>query len=338
MSAKTSFLLSVDGMIFYGVVLIIPLLSYIIYHYDYFRIKASHKNYQYYPLFKQLHRFRNMLYFKWNGKHSCYINTKQQSTTLKQNDALNTQYSSSSSTKSYARIVCISDTHELHHQLNLPDGDILIHCGDILFANYTNYSEKKSIQKIIKFNEWLGTLPHKHKIIVAGNHDYCFEQIGQESVRKLLTNATYLINERINIKFGDKEIKLFCSPYSIPNSKFSTNRAFQCERDEIGKKVWNKIPDDIDVLVTHHMPDGYLGTDKGCVELLKIIKERCLNMKYHVFGHWHGTYGVKFGVDNGKDFKNENRENVCFINASSVDDFIAQLHPPVVFDYSFDSA
>jgi predicted phosphodiesterase len=28
------------------------------------------------------------------------------------------------------KIVCISDTHEKHKQLNLPKGDVLIHAGD----------------------------------------------------------------------------------------------------------------------------------------------------------------------------------------------------------------
>ena len=28
------------------------------------------------------------------------------------------------------RLVCISDTHTFHEDVNLPDGDILIHAGD----------------------------------------------------------------------------------------------------------------------------------------------------------------------------------------------------------------
>lgn len=27
-------------------------------------------------------------------------------------------------------VVCISDTHELHREVNVPDGNILIHAGD----------------------------------------------------------------------------------------------------------------------------------------------------------------------------------------------------------------
>jgi hypothetical protein len=55
--------------------------------------------------------------------------------------------------------------------------------------------------------QWLGTLPHKHKIIIAGNHDITFEEDFYEknwkrfyhstkedpaAVKALITNAIYL--------------------------------------------------------------------------------------------------------------------------------------------------
>jgi hypothetical protein len=57
-------------------------------------------------------------------------------------------------------IVCISDTHEKHLNLNLPKGDILIHSGD--------FSLRGKIENIQKFNDFLGLLPYKHKIVIAG--------------------------------------------------------------------------------------------------------------------------------------------------------------------------
>ena len=70
------------------------------------------------------------------------------------------------------------------------------------------------IQEIKSFNEWLGTLPHKHKVVVAGNHDLLFdhtfynaswkdwvptkEDCGPGTARALLTNATaYLEHEEV---------------------------------------------------------------------------------------------------------------------------------------------
>src|ERR1700694_4440693 len=85
------------------------------------------------------------------------------------------------------RIVCISDTHEWHRELAVPDGDLLIHAGDFTFWNHAS--------KIRDFNSWLGELPHRHKVVVPGNHDRAFNQ-GPRS-RDLITNAILLINEDI---------------------------------------------------------------------------------------------------------------------------------------------
>ena len=46
-----------------------------------------------------------------------------------------------------ARIVLISDTHNLHKTLQMPEGDILIHAGDI-----TNDGTQKEIKD---FDTWL---------------------------------------------------------------------------------------------------------------------------------------------------------------------------------------
>lgn len=68
-----------------------------------------------------------------------------------------------------ARIVCISDTHSMtsHMAKGVPDGDVLIHAGD--FTRCGHMSEVR------QFNKWLGTLPHKHKIVIAGNHEISFD-------------------------------------------------------------------------------------------------------------------------------------------------------------------
>ena len=62
------------------------------------------------------------------------------------------------------RLVCISDTHSLHRRIpDVPDGDILIHAGDCLGAG--------TLDNVEDLNDWLGTLSHQHKIVIAGNTD-----------------------------------------------------------------------------------------------------------------------------------------------------------------------
>jgi len=89
------------------------------------------------------------------------------------------------------RIVCISDTHDQHAKLSAPDGDLLIHTGDFSAFGDTPI-------EIIDFNQWLGTLLHKYKVVIAGNHDRIFEQ-HPGVARQLLTNAIYLENSGVEL-------------------------------------------------------------------------------------------------------------------------------------------
>ena len=65
----------------------------------------------------------------------------------------------------------MSDTHSCVEKgqlpFDIPDGDVFLHAGD-----FTDYGE---VHKVKEFNEWLGKLPHRHKIVVAGNHDVTFD-------------------------------------------------------------------------------------------------------------------------------------------------------------------
>jgi hypothetical protein len=66
------------------------------------------------------------------------------------------------------RIVCIADTHELHRELAVPPGDLLIHAGDITVMSKRPWMYRH-------FNIWLGELPHGHKIVIPGNNGYLLE-------------------------------------------------------------------------------------------------------------------------------------------------------------------
>jgi 3',5'-cyclic AMP phosphodiesterase CpdA len=86
------------------------------------------------------------------------------------------------------RLVLLSDTHQLHREVDVPAGDILIHAGD-----FTLFSE--SMDEVADFNHWLGGLPHRHKIVVPGNHESFLE--ADPSRRSMLSNAIVLIDEGI---------------------------------------------------------------------------------------------------------------------------------------------
>jgi hypothetical protein len=167
------------------------------------------------------------------------------------------------------RLVLLSDTHELHREVEVPDGDILIHAGD-----FTMFSE--SMEEVADFNKWLGELPHRFKAVVSGNHEFFLET--DPSQRSLLSNATVLINEGVEIE----GLRLWGSPVTpIYSGAFGMSSA----RDR--RKLYAQIPQDIDVLITHGPPFGILDSDPvtglhaGCPELLDAVMR--VGPKLHVF-------------------------------------------------------
>lgn len=191
------------------------------------------------------------------------------------------------------KIICISDTHNLHKDLKVPDGDMLIHAGDMTCVG--------GIDEIKEFNEWLGTLPHHHKIVIAGNHDLLFES-DSLLANTLITNAIYLNDSGIEIE----GLKIWGSPIS-PNYQ---NWAFNRECGEEIKKHWDLIPEDTDILITHCPPLGVLdfnskGNSEGCKDLWAIVQQK-VKPRLHVFRHLHDAHGqVKIG-------------ETLFVNASIV--------------------
>lgn len=203
------------------------------------------------------------------------------------------------------RIVCISDTHELYEGLSVPDGDLLIHAGDSSVAG--------SAEEIIRLNNWLGTLPHAHKIIIAGNHDFLFET-DPDLARSFVTNAHYLEDSAVEID----GLSFWGSPITPWYYDWAFNR-----RDAELRTAWSGIPSEIDVLITHGPPFGILdktraGEHVGCGHLLRELER--VQPRLHVFGHIHESYGRM------------ERDGTVFINASNLDHAYRLAHAPLVVD------
>ena len=179
------------------------------------------------------------------------------------------------------RIVCVSDTHGFHKHTEVPDGDILVHGGDC--------TKHGSLEDVEDFNHWLGTLPHKHKVVIAGNHDFCFQHDPAEA-RARLTNATYL--EDSGCEIGGLTF------HGSPWTPVFWDWAFMLSEEELAAK-WALIPKGVDVLVTHGPPFGVLDwTNReehaGSATLLDRLDEA--NPRLHVFGHIHEAAGrTEFG-------------------------------------------
>ena len=206
------------------------------------------------------------------------------------------------------RLVCISDTHGLHAGLVLPPGDVLIHAGDC-----TNRGKLEDVQDFLQWFSEVGDF--QHRVLIAGNHDFAFEQSPREIRRMLPKNVSYL--EDSGAKIGGLQF------WGSPVTPYFHNWAFNRRRHIINAH-WEKIPQTVDVLVTHGPPYGLLdrvqdtGEEVGC-PFLKRAVERC-HPKLHVFGHIHEGYGqVQAG------------QTLC-VNASICDVEYRPVNAPVVVD------
>jgi Icc-related predicted phosphoesterase len=194
-----------------------------------------------------------------------------------------------------------------------PAGDILIHAGDM-----TNGG---TVDELNIVNQWFGTITqYRHKYVIGGNHDICLHDpnIG----RSVLTNVTYLDDELVEVG----GVKIYFSPTNFMLSMGWFGVPDQKERCE-------RIPEGIDILVTHGMPYGILdllpdfdsdhgkaNTPGGSQDLLKRVKE--VNPKYHIFGHLHDRYGQ------------EKVGDTQFLNVAQASTplYFGQYREPVVID------
>lgn len=181
------------------------------------------------------------------------------------------------------KILVISDTHGQERLIgSLPEADILIHAGDFMNSG-------RCVEEISSFNSWLGTLPKEMiKLICGGNHDRLFDS--DRNSAYFLTEGIYVENAAVGVL--GHPVKFWFSPYTPAFNDW----AFNATRAQL-KQNWSRIPDDTEFLVTHGPPYGILdqavkdGEHLGDIELLHRVKQLS-KLKYHVFGHIHGSRGI----------------------------------------------
>jgi len=207
------------------------------------------------------------------------------------------------------KICFISDTHGKHHEMNMSlfEADVIVSAGDI-----TNVGEKNDT---IDFLNWFSKLNYKHKIFIAGNHDFFFERYPDEARELIPDNVIYLEEAGIEID----GIKFWGTPYQPVFFNWAFNRV---ENELV--EHWKKIPDDTDILITHSTPFGILDKNKkgyltGSVSLYNEVFNR-IKPKIHCFGHIHEAYGVV------------EKENMKFINASNLNLGYMFTNDPVVVE------
>lgn len=185
---------------------------------------------------------------------------------------------------------------------------MIIHSGDASNSKnpIINHNE------MWDFKEWWNKLEVKYKIYVAGNHDTSIEKgIFNKKLLENNDNSFYLENDDVEIE----GIKFYGSPYQ----PLFGNWAFQ-QADNKLFKMWENIPEDTDVLITHGPPKGILdlAEDRNhkleyCGDKNLFNKVMKIKPKYHLFGHIHNN-GNQINV--GQRIYN----GTTFINSAAVTD------------------
>jgi Icc-related predicted phosphoesterase len=229
------------------------------------------------------------------------------------------------------KIVCIADTHaKTLPDSMLPDGDVLVHAGDV-----TNNGKRLQMESMSQWFTHLADTKYEHIVFVAGNHDFMLDAFRTEGHEYAVNGRLfphprvhYLRDERLWLNFMDgkagRTLKFWGTPWTI-----SGNWAFSEMDRSKRREIFAKIPLDTNVLISHGPPYSILDRTQngehfmsvGDLELLGATER--VRPQLHVFGHIHDGYGVATpGLD------------TTFVNAASTQikgEYILG-NPPIVID------
>lgn len=231
------------------------------------------------------------------------------------------------------RIICISDTHGLHNKMtynveNFIDknqSNYLIHAGD-----FSNVGKETDVRRFVY---WFQNLKgFDTKIFIAGNHDLSFERkepwlynlINDENLSQ--SDCDYLEDSFMTITDPEfsKPIKIYGSPWQ---PRFN-DWAFNANEDQLDK-IWQKIPNDISILIVHGPAYGMLDVVEGrydhlgSTSLANRINE--IKPKICIGGHIHSGHGIM------------EKDRTIFINASICNERYNPIYKPIVIDFNFET-
>ena len=169
-------------------------------------------------------------------------------------------------------IITISDTHGKHNEMTIPECDILIHCGDVC--------DMGNMNQLFDFFMWFSQTNAKHKLFVAGNHDFPFVFEPKKAMKLIPKNVIFMERRLIAIAgitfYG---LNSTMNLYEMPKIAML----------------------EIDFLVTHVPPKSILDENFGCPILLEFTKKQ--KPKFHLFGHAH-LYGIHKRITKTTTFVN----------------------------------
>lgn len=195
------------------------------------------------------------------------------------------------------RIVAMSDLHgDLPRTDSFEPCETAFICGDVSPLNIQANNRKMKRWLSGTFKPWCEALPCDKVYFIAGNHDWVALR-DSEFMRAMFPKdgkVVYLFHEPIiHTSKEGKDYRIFGTPFC----KQFCNWAFMEEDDEL-QKLYQSIPYDLSVLLSHDQPFGYgdvilqdiewnEGDHIGNKPLLEAVFVK--QPKYMFCGHLHST-------------------------------------------------
>jgi len=208
------------------------------------------------------------------------------------------------------RLVATSDTHFNFPASFVPDGDVFLHCGDLMYTGYQDEWEGRLAS--------LAALPHAHKILVPGNHDNHIELYPGPALQDLRRAGVTVIGI-------EKGVKPY---YELPNGMSVLGLPWVTN---LPRWAWNRTEEQIEEMMAYHSrhkivashapPAGILdGKNYGVRAYRRYLKR--FQPEYWFCGHVHEDAG-EAAVDGCYIYNvaAQNRNYTEFKNKPTVIDF-----------------
>ena len=217
------------------------------------------------------------------------------------------------------RIVLTSDTHKPFDEDMIPDGDVFIHCGDLMYSGLPD--------------EWpgvlasLAALPHKVKLLVPGNHDFHiqnYQGVATAELRRAGVGLLGLNNPIINVN----DINILGIPFVTGLPGWAFNR----EEDWLFEYLTQFNDKDIDIVISHAPvynildavnPEALRWRDQAHVggwATNRWYNQKTRKPKVWACGHIHESYGRHL------------TDETAFYNVAMCDRSYEQVNKPFVVD------
>ena len=197
----------------------------------------------------------------------------------------------------------ISDLHG-HIEFDVEKCDVLCIAGDILPLNAQSHFHKSEQWLINEFKPWCEKQKANEICLIGGNHDFFLHNF-PEKVKGIFKDSKvhYLFDEKFTYSNEIGEEYVF---YGSPWCHIFGRWAFMGYTDEKLKDIFLKMPDNVDVLITHDAP---YGTSDICMQDLPYISKKHIGNKalkeaieqkkpkINLHGHLHSTNHDKEMLD-----------------------------------------